>query len=168
MALIRALAEDDLEAYVALRRRSLDEAPLAFAASPESDFAASADALREQLRRAPDWMLFGAFAPGLAGAAGVLRPSHPKAAHKMQIWGMYVLPEHRRRGIAAELLGAIVRHARSVEGVEWVGLGVTDAAAGAKRVYARAGFVTWGREEDALRHGGRSVAEEYMALRLRD
>jgi GNAT superfamily N-acetyltransferase len=163
---IRALAEDDLEAYVALRRRSLEEAPLAFAASPESDLAASPNALREQLRRAPEWMLFGAFAPGLVGAAGVLRPRHVKAAHKMHVWGMYVLPEHRGRGIAAELVAAIVRHARSVEGVEWVGLGVTDAAGDARRVYARAGFVTWGREEDALRHGGRSVAEEHMALRL--
>ena len=163
---IRPLTEDDLGAYVELRRRSLEEAPLAFAASVDSDFAGSVEALRESIRRAPEWMLFGAFAPELAGAAGVMRARHEKASHKMHVWGMYVAPSHRRRGVAAALLDAIVRHARSVPGVEWIQLGVTAAAADAKRVYQRAGFVTWGREEDALRFGGSSVAEEYMALRV--
>lgn len=163
---VRPLGEDDLEAYVELRRRSLEEAPLAFAASPDGDFAGSVEALREPIRRAPDWMLFGAFDPELVGAAGLMRARHAKASHKMQVWGMYVAPSHRRRGLAAALLEAIVRHARSVPGVEWIQLGVTEAAGGARRVYERAGFVTWGREEDALRFGGRSVAEEYMAMRL--
>lgn len=159
MELIRPLSVEDLEAYAVLRRRALLEAPLAFAASPETDVAI-------RIGKAPDWMLFGAFAPELAGAAGLMRMRHPKAAHKLHLWGMYVLPAHRRRGLAAALLAAAVQHARSMDGIAWIQLGVTDAAAGARRVYERAGFVPWGLEPDALRWKGESVGEEHMALRL--
>jgi len=161
VVLIRPLGESDLEAYAALRRRALDEAPLAFAASPETDVVV-------QIGKAPDWMLFGAFAgETLAGSVGLIRSRHPKASHKMHLWGMYVLPTHRRQGLAAGLLDATIAHARATPGVEWIQLGVTDAAADARRVYARAGFVTWGVEPDALRFEGRAVGEEHMALRVR-
>lgn len=158
---IRPLRKEDLlPAYVVLRRRALVETPLAFAASPETDVAL-------QIGEPPDWMLFGAFVPDLAGAVGVMRGRHAKTAHKVHVWGMYVDPAHRRRGVAAALIEAVVRHARGMEGVSWIQLGVTDAAAEARRVYERAGFVAWGREPDALRHEGRSVDEQHMALDLR-
>jgi ribosomal protein S18 acetylase RimI-like enzyme len=157
--LIRPLEERDLGAYAELRRRALSEEPLAFAASPESDVAV-------QIGKAPDWILFGAFDGALVGSVGMIRSRHPKASHKMHLWGMYVLPTHRRQGIAARLLAAAIAHARSTPGVEWIQLGVTDAAADARRVYVRAGFVTWGVEPDALRFEGRSVAEEHMGLRI--
>lgn len=159
MDLIRPLTESDLGAYAALRRRSLEEEPLAFGASPESDVVM-------QIGKAPDWMLFGAFAPELAGAAGIIRARHPKMRHKMHLWGMYVAPEFRRRGLAALLLEAAVAHARSTDGIEWLQLAVSEAAAAAKRLYERAGFETWGSEPDALRFGGVSALEEHMALRV--
>ena len=160
MVLIRPLEERDLGAYAELRRRALAEEPLAFAASPETDVVV-------QIGKAPDWMLFGAFDGDLlAGAVGMMRSRHPKAAHKMHLWGMYVLPTHRRQGIAGRLLDAAIAHARSTPGVEWIQLGVTDDAGEARRVYARAGFVVWGVVVDALRFEGRSVAEEHMALRI--
>lgn len=159
MELIRPVGASDLEAYAALRRQSLLELPLAFSASPETDVAM-------QLGAAPDWMLFGAFAPELAGAVGLMRGRHPKAAHKLHLWGMYVAPSHRRRGLGAKLLEAAIAHARSMKDVEWIQLGVTDAAADARRLYERMGFVSWGSEPDALRFEGRSVAQEHMALRV--
>jgi ribosomal protein S18 acetylase RimI-like enzyme len=159
--LIRPLEERDLGAWAELRRRALAEEPLAFAASPETDVVV-------QIGKAPDWMLFGAFAgETLVGSVGMIRSRHPKAAHKMHVWGMYVLPTHRRRGLAARLLDAAIAHARSTPGVEWLQLGVTDDAAEAKRVYEKAGFVVWGYEPDALRFEGRAVGEEHMALRIR-
>lgn len=160
MVLIRPLEERDLGAYAELRRRALAEEPLAFAASPETDVVV-------QIGKAPAWMLFGAFGEELAGSLGLMRSRHPKASHKMHLWGLYVLPTHRRQGIAARLLDAAIAHARSTPGVEWIQLGVTADAPEARRVYERAGFVTWGVEPDALRFEGRSVGEEHMALRLR-
>ena len=152
--MIRHLREEDTEAYLELRRRSLTESPLCFSASPEDDFVRSVNGV------------IGAFDPDLVGAVGILRDRHLKAAHKAHVWGMYVMPSHRRRGIATQLLDAAIVHARTLSGVEWIVLSVTDAAPAARRLYERAGFTVWGREEDALRHEGRSVADYRMALKL--
>jgi RimJ/RimL family protein N-acetyltransferase len=168
--MIRQLGEHDAEAYAALRRTALVESPLAFGASPEDDFVSTAEAVRAQLRGAPEWVILGAFSPAppvdLVGAVGVVRDRHLKGRHKAHLWGMYVVPGHRRQGIAAELLQAALRHARCLPGVTWVHLGVSEAAPAARRLYERAGFEVWGTEPEALRHDGRVVIEHHMARRV--
>lgn len=164
---VRPLTADDLEAYRRLRAESLRTAPLAFAASPDDDAATEPEALRRSLANAPSWMIFGAFEDErqLLGAIGFLRETREKARHRAHLWGMYVTPSARGRGIGAMLLAAAVQHARAA-GVEWLHLGVTTAAPEAQRLYERAGFVQWGTEPDALRHDGTSVDDLRMALRL--
>jgi RimJ/RimL family protein N-acetyltransferase len=166
--MIRALGDHDAETFAAFRREALLESPLAFAASPTDDFVASPATIREQLRRAPEWVVLGAFEPagGLVGTVGLFRDHHVKSAHKAHLWGMYVTPNHRRHGVAADLLQAALRHARSLPGVAWVHLGVSAAAPGARRLYERAGFEVWGTEPEALRHEGQAVVEYHMALRV--
>ena len=164
--MIRALTEADLEAYVALRREALLDTPLAFAASPDDDFASSTGSLAAQIGKAPDWVIFGAFEEKLIGSCGLIRDRHIKGMHKMHLWGMYVTPSHRGHRIGEALLHAAIDHARSVSGVDWIFLGVTTAAPAARRLYERAGFEIWGTEPDALRLGNRSVVEHRMAFRL--
>lgn len=165
--MIRALLDGDLDAYVALRRRSLGESPLSFSSSPQQDFASSPESLGPQIARAPDWMLFGAFdAEVLAGAVGLFRARHPKAAHRMQLWGMYVAPERRGRGFGARLLDAAIAHARALGDVAWIDLSVTSAANAARRLYEEAGFVAWGTQLDALHYEGHVADEHHMALRI--
>ncbi|HEX6087285.1 MAG TPA: GNAT family N-acetyltransferase [Thermoanaerobaculia bacterium] len=163
--MIRPLSEEDLEAYAILRRQSLVEEPLSFGASPSDDV--PVEALRASMRRAPDWMLFGAFVDGaLVGAAGLLRSHHVKTAHAMHLWGMYVAPPHRQCGLGRALIDACIAHARSLPGVTVVQLGVTSAAAEARRLYEAAGFRVWGTQPDALRYEGQAVDEHHMALAL--
>lgn len=165
--MIRALGEADLEAYVALRQEALRDTPLAFASSPDDDFASNVEGLRESIRRAPDWMIFGAFdSARLTGSAGLFRDRHLKAAHKMHLWGMYVTPTARGRGLGSELMDAVIAHARAVPGIDWIYLGVSSAAPAARRLYERKGFELWGVEPDALRENGQSADEFRMALRL--
>ena len=166
-SMIRELKEDDALAYVELRREALLEAPLAFASSPADDFASSPDAVREQLRRAPESVIIGAFRDHLVGAVGLYRDRHLKSAHKAHLWGMYVTPSHRGQHIASELLDAALRHAGTLPGVSWIHLTVSSAAPGAKRLYERAGFQIWGTEPDAMRHDGRTVVDYHMALYLK-
>jgi ribosomal protein S18 acetylase RimI-like enzyme len=157
--MIRALTSTDNGAYVKLRRRSLTESPLCFAASPDDDFAGT------QLR--PEWTVFGAFdGDTLAGMVGLLRDAKLKSAHKVHVWGMYVAPEHRGRGFGKALLEAAISHTRTLPGVAAVSLTVTDAAPEARRLYERAGFTLWGTQPDALRHDGRAVDDHHMLLRL--
>ena len=53
-------------------------------------------------------------------------------------------------------------------GVEQVHLSVSEAPDSAKALYARAGFVAWGREPRALRWQGAAVDETHMMLDLRE
>lgn len=164
--MIRLLHDEDAEAYVELRREALCDAPLAFASSPDDDLVSDLGTLREQLRRAPDSVIFGAFHDRLVGAAGLYRDRHRKSSHKAHLWGMYVTPAHRHQGIASQLLRAVLRHAESMPGVSWVHLSVSTAAPEAQRLYESAGFRTWGTEPEALRHDGQAVSELHMALHL--
>lgn len=164
--LVRRLTEDDVSAYVELRARMLADVPLAFGASPGHDFMSSADTVRVQIARGDDSAIYGAFDQGLVAAIGVYREDRPKTRHKMHVWGAYVVPAHRGRGLGRRLLDAALAHARAVSGVAIAHISVTDAAPAARRLYEGAGFQPWGSEPDALRHEGRSVTEHHMLLRL--
>lgn len=160
--IVRPVEEHELAAYVRLRQEALAAHPLAFTASPADDFASSVETLSAQMKNAPDWVLFVAWDGGLAGSAGVIRDRYLKAAHRMHLWGMYVSPGHRGRGIGMALLAAAIEHARSVPGIASLHLGVSDNALEARRLYERAGFRAWGVEPDALRVEGESVDEIRM------
>jgi len=163
---VKILRPQDADAYSEMRRESLLDSPLAFASSPDDDIVSSADAVREQLRRAPESVIFGAFQTGLVGSVGLYREAHVKTSHKAHLWGMYVVPAHRRQGVASRLLDAALGHAASLPGVSWVEPSVSSATPEAQRLYERAGFRVWGTEPDALRHDGRTVVLHHMARRL--
>ena len=97
---------------------------------------------------------------------GIYRDRHLKARHKAHVWGMYVVPDHRRQGVGVALLEAILHHARMLRGVTWVHLSVSSAAPEARLLYERLGFEIWGTEPAALRHDGETVVEHHMALCL--
>lgn len=166
--LIRALRESDIGDYLALRAEALLDDPLAFTSSPEDDTSSTHEAMRPQLQRPSDWVLFIAVAnERLVGSVGMVRRYHRKAAHKMNVWGMYVTPSHRGHGIAAALLDAAIAYARDLGDVSHLELGVSSSASAAQRLYERAGFVVWGSEPDALRYAGTSVTEHHLSLDLR-
>ena len=162
--MIRHLLPEDTLAFTRLRREYLTNAPLAFASSPEAD-PASPDAVRQILENYPYSVIMGAFDPDLVGAVALYRDPQPKSAHKAHLWGMYVAPSHRGRGIGSRLLQTALEHARGLA-VDWVHLSVTSASPEARRLYERAGFRVWGTEKDALRHDGGVVDEFYMGMRL--
>ena len=165
--MIRILTPDDAAEFWTLRLEALHDAPLSFGAEPGKDFANSVEEVRGHLNRAPDSVTFGAFVDGvLVGTAGCLRGNRAKTAHKVHLWGMYVAPEHRRAGLAHQLVDAVIAHARALDGVAWIELGVSSTAPGAQRLYEGAGFRVWGTEPDALRHDGGSGDQHFMSLRL--
>lgn len=173
-SVIRRLVPDDAEAFRDARQSGLREHPLSFSSSPQDDRARTLDGARAVLADSSESIVFGAFVGEQAGEAretlvgvvGLFRDRHAKAAHKMHVWGMYVLSQHRGRGFGARLLDAAIGHARSVPGVTTVRLSVSATAPDAQRLYERAGFRVWGVEPDALRFEGRSAEELHMELPL--
>ncbi len=165
---IRRLDPEDAESLVALRREALESHPLAFGASIDDDRALSLEFVRTSLAD-PDQAVFGGFdGEKLIGMVGVLRATRVKIHHKAHLWGMYVSPHVRARGIGRALLEAAIGQARAWPGVEQLHLGVTDAAVAARKLYEAAGFRIWGREPRALQWEGRFVDEFHLVLDVLD
>lgn len=163
---IRRLTPAETHDVVALREEMLAAEPLAFLAGPETDRGSDPEQVRATLAGGPDIVMFGTFTDELVGMMGLNRARHAKAAHKMELFGMYVRPEARGRGLARRLLAAAIEHARGVDGVTQINLGVTETSAAACRLYAAMGFETWGTEPRGLVHEGRAVAVRHMVLVL--
>jgi ribosomal protein S18 acetylase RimI-like enzyme len=176
MTVIR-LRPHDAQRYIELRREMLEESPWAFGASPEDDVARDPAAVEEMLAR-PNGAVFAVEEPAAAtrsqdaegrvliAAAGVVRQTRAKFVHRARIWGVYVSPEHRRRGLGRAVVAAAIELAGTWPGVDWVDLSVSSAAPGALRLYEALGFLAWGREPDATQVHGRRHDEIHMALRL--
>jgi RimJ/RimL family protein N-acetyltransferase len=164
---VRALQPDDAPALVAIRREALSSAPLAFGSSLDDDRALSPESMRSSLADISNFAVLGAFdGEALVGMAGIIRLEKVKCRHRAVIWGMFVAPTARRRGIGSALLGAAVDRARSWPGVVQVQLSVFETAEDAGRLYRRAGFREWGTEPRALEWEGRFVAEHHLVLDL--
>jgi RimJ/RimL family protein N-acetyltransferase len=168
---VRALTEADAASYRALRLRALREEPEAFLITPEEEGLNTIEEFARRLRAewsGPEGGLFGAFEAGaLVGLCGYGREKRIKYRHKAFIWGMYVAPEARGRGLGRELLAAALDRLRSLPDVEQVNLQVTAVNAAAAELYRSMGFVRIGLEPRSMRVGDRYLDDETMALRLR-
>jgi GNAT superfamily N-acetyltransferase len=163
-AQVRMLTEDDAGDLFRLRQSALLDSPLAFLASPEDDLASSEAAVRGLLKAQRESVVFGAHTHGLIGMLGLYRAGQRKAAHKADLWGMFVVRAWRQKGVGMRLRDAAICYARTLEGVKSLYLSVSESAAAAQRVYEKAGFQTWGFEPDAIRFENRSVGERHMRL----
>jgi ribosomal protein S18 acetylase RimI-like enzyme len=153
--LIRALAPDDAPAFLALRLRGLREHPEAFSSSYEEERESALADVERRLEAAADAAVFGAHIEGaLVGVTGVRREGRIKLAHKAHIWGVYVAPEARGRGIGERLLRLALAFARDRLGVRQVNLGVNAGNAAAVALYRKLGFAEYGLERGFMPVGG--------------
>ena len=99
---------------------------------------------------------------------GLYRQTSPKEKHKGGVWGVFVRPEWRGQGIAAQLLDALLARGAAVGRFGAVtvvgGDGVRKRAV---RLYQSRGFQVYGLEREALRNGDRYVDEYHMVLFLK-
>jgi len=164
---VKQLGLSDLEAVVALRRQALEHHPLAFGAAPEEDRLITGKDTEAIFGIAGQSVVFGAYeSQALVGMACLTRAIEVKRRHKAIIWGMYVVPSARRKGVGRMLLAAIVAESRKWPDVRQLHLSVTEVAGEARRLYESVGFVEWGREPRSLRWAGRSADEMHMVLLL--
>jgi RimJ/RimL family protein N-acetyltransferase len=171
--MIRILSADDAAAYQALRLHGLRESPAAFGSTYENEAGTALEEIAERLARGAggDDVIFGAFnddGGALVGLAGVRRGTSLKTRHRAGVWGMYVAPEARGRGVGRALVSALIAHARTLEGVERLVLGVESGNEAARTLYHAFGFVTYGIEPQAYKLDGRYWDSEMMTLDLRE
>jgi RimJ/RimL family protein N-acetyltransferase len=166
---IRPLDAADAAAFQALRLRGLRESPEAFGSTYEEEAGIPLDEIAARLARGAEGedVVFGALDDGvLVGVAGLRRDRHRKARHRAHVWGMYVAPEARGRGLGRALLESLIAHARTLPGVERLTLSVVPDNQAARSLYLHLGFVSYGLEPRAYRLDGEYWDSEHMALVL--
>ena len=139
---VRRLTTGDGERIRDLRLRALQEAPYAFSSSFE----------RERVRTAEDWeelahdaVVFVAVENDQwLGMVGAYIPDD--APEAVGIWGTWVDPQARGRGLGRLLMDAAIEWARD-QGAERIDLSVTDHADAAYTLYRQLGFAPTGERE---------------------
>jgi ribosomal protein S18 acetylase RimI-like enzyme len=164
---LRVLSNDDLDRYRRLRLEALRTEPTAFGSSYEIEASAKADKYRDRLTGSPENYVLGAWdGVQLVGLGGFVRETAPKRQHIGSIWGVYVTPACRGRGVGRRLLASMIERARDLQGLEHVLLSVTSENGAALALYRSLGFVAWGTEPAALKVDGIDYDETHMLLRL--
>jgi ribosomal protein S18 acetylase RimI-like enzyme len=166
---LRLLTEHDAEAWWRFRLEALENDPYSFADSAEDHRRTTVESARARLRAGSPERNFmvGAFADGkLAGTAGFYRHEAGHFRHKGHIWGVYVTPDSRKKGVARALLTEVIRLARAIPGIEQINLVVSAQQTAAKQLYASLGFRTYGIERRAKKIGSDYADQELMVLEL--
>jgi GNAT superfamily N-acetyltransferase len=160
---IRKLGAADALAYRELRLRGLREHPDAFTSSYEEEVGKPMDAILARLDAGVREAVYGAFKAGvLAGVVGIGREPRVKNRHKATVFGMYVAPEHAGRGVGQALLACVIGEAARMDGLSQLLLTVTQGNAGARALYEKSGFRSFGVEPRAVRVGDTYFDKNHM------
>lgn len=164
------LTEDDAVRYVYVRQRMLIDDWSISGRAPVATYSPSAARTLLGDHRSATFgiadPLGGSYGP-LIAVATVTRNAHHKYAHRARLLSVFVDPPHRGKRLGEAVVAAAVEYARSWR-VEFVDLCVNGNAVPAQRLYARLGFVQWGRQQEAVDSDGNRLDEIHMTLSLRD
>ncbi len=103
---VRRLTKADAERFAALRREVTADNPIPMGLSLEEELGRPMEGFRAQLSYPEPNAAFGAFLEDeLVGSAAVAWPSKlPSSRHKVNLWGVFVAPGSRARGIGRALV----------------------------------------------------------------
>lgn len=164
---LRRLTPADAAAYRTVRLRGLRECPSAFGSSYSTEAKRSLDTFTQRLEPTADTWTFGAFdTDQLVGVVTLCRFPNAKERHKAGIYGMFVSRSHRQIGIGRLLVQRALDQARRLRGIKQLQLGVNEANQPARKLYESFNFSVFGREENALKVGGKFHHELHMARAL--
>ena len=152
---LRVISGDDWAHFRAIRLRALADAPDSFGATL-AEAAAQPDDVWRDRAEGPGPLLLAFSDDGPVAMGGLYAQEGSQQAF---VWGMWVEPDARGRGLGARILRELLDWAQRL-GDREVLLHVTEGNDGARRLYEAHGFVSTG-EWQPLRDGS-SVRVETM------
>jgi RimJ/RimL family protein N-acetyltransferase len=157
---IRQLGPQDWTQLRDVRLQSLAESPSAFGSTYARE-AAFDEA--EWRHRAADngWFLATGNGSPIGIVAGRHDPESPP--QRRYLIAMWVVPQARGSGVAADLVGAVVTWARA-DGADELTLGVADGNDRARALYVNLGFVATGETYPLESDPGRNIEILRLAL----
>lgn len=136
-----AIGPDDWEAHRQIRLEMLRDAPEAFWFTHDEEALFDEADWRDRIEGA--WLVHAHAADGVVGSAGLGSHWEPERATTATLFGMYVAPRARGRGVGEALVKAVLAEARQ-RGKDVVVLEATNTHTFAIDLYERCGFVRTG------------------------
>lgn len=161
--LIRQIGPEDAQAYREIRLKALEGDPRAFSSDAEAEREKPLDWYEEGTRTAAMFPAFDGEDP--IGMAGFIGSAQRKSRHIGYLFGVYVAPEGRRRGVGDGLVAAVLAHA--AQNVSQIRLGVGTYNQPAQALYHRHGFEIYGTEPRSLLVDGDYI-DEHLMVRFLD
>jgi len=164
--MVKVLTENETDAFISIRLKGLSESPISFASSFEEGVDKT-QSYKNFKNRTDEYYTLGNFEDGnLVGIVGFIREKKLKKKHKSLIWGMYVDPNYRNKGIAKRLLSEVIDRAKKLDGLSKIILSVTQPQENVHKFYQSLGFEKYAVEKDAMRVGGKQIDEIFMSIQL--
>jgi L-amino acid N-acyltransferase YncA len=166
--LVRPLRLADFDRYSDLRLQGLIEFPAAFTTDADSWERAPRSTLEAHLSpERADSPILGAWLGDdeLIGLLGMNREQRRSVAHKAGLWGFYVAPQHRGRGVGRRLVTEMIRLAE-LAGIRQLRAVVPTSCAEALSLLEDMGFGTYGLERDARLVDGVFHDQAYLVYPL--
>jgi ribosomal protein S18 acetylase RimI-like enzyme len=163
--IVRVLSSPDAAAFRELRLQALAEDPATFASTYEDERDTPLAVVAERIAPAQDRAIVGAFdGPDLVGLAAWHREETEGLEHQGFVWGVFVAPSHRGRGLARRLMRRVIGLARRAQGITELTLIAYADNGHALALYESLGFVIHGRQPTG---SGIDCRPEDLHMRLR-
>ena len=164
---VHQLGGADAEAFSVLRRLVTADNPVPMGLTLEEELTRPLQGFRDQLSAPAPNAAFGVFVDGQLRACAALAwtSRFPSSMHKALLWGCFVEPGFRGRGLGRQVVGRALDHARQ-NSVRRVNLTVFLPNRAAVNLYASLGFKPYGLEPEAVCLGGNYHDGQHMTLAL--
>lgn len=125
--------------------------------------ALSKDSVIERLKF--DFVVGSYDAGTLIGMGGLTRFTGSKTSHRTLLWGMYVRPQYRGRGVANKIMNALIQHAKDI-GMEQIILTVVSENIAAIHFYKKWGFLPYGIDPLAIKIKDNDYLDEMLMIQF--